>query len=174
MTNYADQMDNIMLLVRIFLGFTLAFHGYWKFFKGGKIAGTAGWFDSMGMKPNGKVHAYLAASTELGCGVLMAVGFLTPLAAAGYVSLMIVAAWTVHRANGYRSGIDGWEYNSVLAVFAAYVAATSPGRHSIDHAMELSFAFKPYTAFGIAIGVGVAGAVGLLAACYRPPAKAAE
>lgn len=167
----AGQLDDITLLIRIFLGFTLAFHGYWKFFQGGKIAGTAGWFDSMGMKPNGKVHAVLAASTELGCGVLMALGFLTPLAAAGYVSLMIVAAWTVHRANGYRSGIDGWEYNSVLATFAVFVAATGPGRRSLDHALELDFAFKPYTAFAIAVGVGVVGAVGLLAACYRPPAK---
>ncbi|NLD75276.1 MAG: DoxX family protein [Acidimicrobiales bacterium] len=170
-TDYAGQLDDIKLLIRIFLGFTLAFHGYWKFFQGGKIEGTAGWFDSMGMKPNGKVHAILAASTELVCGILMALGFLTPLAAAGYVSLMIVAGWTVHRANGYRSGIDGWEYNSVLATFAVYVAATSPGAHSIDHALELDFAFKPYTAFAIAVVVGVAGAVGLLAACYRPPAK---
>jgi putative oxidoreductase len=168
----ADQLDDITLLIRIFLGFTLAFHGYWKFFKGGKIAGTAGWFDSMGMKPNGKVHALLAASTELGCGVLMALGFLTPLAAAGYVSLMIVAAWTVHRANGYRSGVDGWEYNSVLAVFAAYVAATGPGSRSLDHLLELDVAFQPYAAFAIAVGVGVVGAVGLLAACYRPPAGA--
>lgn len=130
----ADQLDAITLVVRLFLGFTLAFHGYWKFFQGGKIAGTAAWFDSMGMKPNGKIHALLAASTELGCGILVAVGFLTPLAAAGYVSLMIVAAWTVHRYNGYRSGIDGWEYNSVLAVFAAFLAAVGPGRHSLDHA----------------------------------------
>lgn len=167
----ADQLDAITLVVRIFLGFTLAFHGYWKFFRGGKIAGTAAWFDSMGMKPNGKIHALLAASTELGCGILVAVGFLTPLAAAGYVSLMIVAAWTVHRYNGYRSGIDGWEYNSVLAVFAAFLAATGPGRHSLDHALDLTFAFEPLTAFAIAIGVGVAGGVGLIAGCYRPPAK---
>jgi hypothetical protein len=34
----------------------------------------------MGMKPNGTVHAYLAASTELGCGVLMALGLLVPFA----------------------------------------------------------------------------------------------
>ena len=174
MTNYADQMDNIMLLVRIFLGFTLAFHGYWKFFKGGKIAGTAGWFDSMGMKPNGKVHAYLAASTELGCGVLMAVGFLTPLAAAGYVSLMIVAAWTVHRANGYRSGIDGWEYNSVLAVFALYIAGMGPGQNSLDWVIGLDASFNPVTAFMVALAVGMAGGVGLLVACYRPPAPAAS
>lgn len=169
----ADQLDDITLLIRVFLGFTLAFHGYWKFFKGGRIAGTASWFDSMGMKPNGKVHALLAASTEVGCGVLMALGLLTPLAAAGYVSLMIVAAWTVHRPNGYRSGVDGWEYNSVLAVFAAFVAATGPGSRSLDHLMELEVAFRPYAAFAIAIGVGVVGGVGLLVACYRPPAEKA-
>jgi putative oxidoreductase len=125
----------------------------------------------MGMKPNGKVHAVLAASTELGCGILMALGLLTPLAAAGYVSLMIVAAWTVHRANGYRSGIDGWEYNSVLATFAVFVAAVGPGRRSLDHVLELDFAFEPYKAFALALGLGVLAGVGLLVACYRPPAK---
>lgn len=170
--DYLDQLSAITVAVRVFLGVTLMIHGYWKFFKGGRIEGTARWFDSMGMRPSGKVHAILAASTELGCGALMVMGFLTPLAAAGYVSLMIVAAWTVHRANGYRSGVDGWEYNSVLATFAAFVAAVGPGKLSVDAGVGLQFSFQPYLAFAIAVGVGVAGGVGLLAACYRPPAPA--
>jgi putative oxidoreductase len=170
----ADQLDAIKVAMRVFLGFTLAFHGYWKFFKGGKITGTAGWFDSMGMRPNGRVHAILAATTELGCGILLAVGLLTPLAAAGYVSLMIVAAWTVHRPNGYRSGVDGWEYNSVLAASAAYVAATGPGRYSLDWAIGIDVPFRPALALLIALGGGILGGVGLLVACYRPPAPEPE
>ncbi len=103
-SDWWESISAVTLLVRVFLGVTLFIHGYWKFFKGGKIAGTAGWFDSMGMKPNGTIHAYLAASTEIGCGVLMALGLLTPFAAAGYVSLMVVAAWT-----GRGTGLRGQE-----------------------------------------------------------------
>ncbi|HRW36676.1 MAG TPA: DoxX family protein [Aquihabitans sp.] len=168
------QLDAIKAAMRVFLGFTLAFHGYWKVFQGGKIAGTARWFDSMGMKPNGRIHAIAAAGTELGAGTMMALGLLTPLAAAGYVGLMIVAAWTVHRANGYRSGVDGWEYNSVLAASAAYLAATGPGRWSLDQAIGLDVPFRPALALLIALGVGTIGGVGLLVTCYRPPAPAPD
>ena len=52
------------------------------------------------MKP-GKVHALLAASTEVGAGLLLAAGLLTPLAAGAIVALMIVAGWTVHRDKGF-------------------------------------------------------------------------
>jgi putative oxidoreductase len=166
--NYLDGFNLVLLLARVFLGVTLFIHGYYKFFMGGKIAGTARWFSSIGMKPNGTIHALMAASTEVGCGVLMAAGFLTPFAAAGFVSLMIVAAWTVHRPNGYRSGNDGWEYNSVLATFAVVVAALGPGEHSLDWALGLDLSFNPYSGLLIALGVGVSGGVGLLAACYRP------
>jgi putative oxidoreductase len=172
--NRLDQLDAIKVGMRVFLGFTLAFHGYWKFFRGGKIAGTASWFDSMGMRPNGRVHAILAATTEIGCGVMLALGFLTPVAAAGYVALMIVAAWTVHRPNGYRSGVDGWEYNSVLAASAAYVAATGPGRVSLDWALDLDVPFRPALALLIALGGGAIAGIGLLVTCYRPPAPEPE
>jgi putative oxidoreductase len=72
--DWYDGASQVLFLFRVIIGVTLAAHGYNKFFGGGKIAGTARWFDSMGMKPNGTVHAYLAASTEIGSGVLMALG----------------------------------------------------------------------------------------------------
>ena len=82
---WAERVSLGVGLVRVVLGITLAAHGYGKFFRGGRIPGTAGWFDSMGMRP-GKFHAYLAASTEVGAGVLFALGLLTPLAAAAALS----------------------------------------------------------------------------------------
>src|SRR4051794_9075882 len=88
-----NQISIVLLGMRVVLGLTMAAHGYNKFFGGGRIPGTARWFDSMGMRPNGTIHAVMAATTELGCGLLLAFGFLTPLAAAGIVALMIVAAW---------------------------------------------------------------------------------
>ena len=82
-----------ILILRVGIGVTLASHGYNKFFGGGRIPGTANWFDSMGMRP-GKVHALLAASTEMGAGCLMALGLLTPFASAAFIALMIVAGYT--------------------------------------------------------------------------------
>ena len=103
------QFDTIMLLARLVVGPTIFWHGYNKMFRGGKIPGTAGWFDSMGMKPNGKIHAYVAALTEMGTGVLMLLGLLTPLAAAGIVGLMVVAGWTTHRT-AFLITKGGFEY----------------------------------------------------------------
>ena len=168
-TDWFDQLSSVTVIVRTIVGLTLAAHGYKKVFLGGKLAGTARWFDSMGMKPNGTIHAYLAAATELGCGTLMILGFLTPFAAAGYVGLMIVAAWTDHRPNGYWSN-NGWEYVSVLGTFAAFLAAVGPGKYSLDWAIGFDLAFTPIAAFGLAVVLGAAAGIGLIVTCYRPPA----
>jgi len=164
-----DDLSAITLVVRTIVGLTLAAHGFKKVFLGGKLPGTARWFDSIGMKPSGKIHAYLAAATELGCGILMVLGLLTPLAAAGYVGLMIVAAWVDHRPNGYWSN-NGWEYVSVLGTFAVFLAAVGPGRYSADWALGLDWSFEPATAFAIAVGLGAVAGIGLIVTCYRPPA----
>jgi len=165
-----DGLWTATLYLRVVVGVTLAAHGYNKFFGGGKIAGTARWFTSMGMKPNGTIHAYLAACTEIGAGLMFAAGLLTPFAAAGMVGVMFVAAWT-HRKNGFFIVKDGWEYNMVIAAVAIAVATMGPGRYSLDWMLKLDLAFTPKLAFGIAAGLGFAAPIALLAACYRPPAE---
>src|ERR1700676_350894 len=55
-------------------------HGYNKFFGPGGLKGTAGWVDSMGMKP-GMFHARVAATAEMAAGIGLAVGLLTPMTA---------------------------------------------------------------------------------------------
>lgn len=162
-----------LLLIRAVVGLTLAAHGYNKFLGGGKIPGTARWFDAMGMKPNGKVHAVLAASTELGAGVLFAVGLLTPLAAAGFVGLMVVAVYTVHLKNGFFIVKEGFEYNLVLAVVAVGVAVVGPGRFSADWKLGIGFSFRPAIALLLSAGLGAVAGIVLLAACYRPPKQQA-
>lgn len=171
----ADDFDGFyygVLLIRVVIGLTLAAHGYFKFFKGGKIAGTARWFDSMGMRPNGKVHALMAATTEIGAGLLFAVGLLTPFAAAGFVGLMFVAAWTVNRPNGFFSANHGYEFNLTLAVVAVGVATMGPGKYSLDWQLDLVFPFQPKAALAISAGLGLAAGIGLVAACWRPPPPA--
>jgi len=159
-----------LLILRVTLGLTLAAHGYNKFFGGGKIPGTARWFDSMGMRP-GKFHAVLAASTELGAGLLFAAGFLTPLAAAGFVAMMTVAAYTVNLENGFFIVNHGIEYNIVLAVVPACLAGIGPGKWSVDRWLGWDDNLTGWAGMGIAFGVGIVSAVGLMLIFYRPPAK---
>ena len=143
MTAYHDAASVGLLILRVVLGLTMAAHGYNKFFGGGRIKGTAGWFESIGMKP-GTFHARVAASTEMAAGLGLAVGLLTPIPAAGFVSLMLVAAWTVHRANGFFIVKEGWEYNLVLASAAVALAATGAGKFSLDYLLFHGTDFSDY------------------------------
>lgn len=155
------------------LGVTMALHGYGKLFRGGRIPGTAGWFDSMGMRP-GKVHAWLAALTEVGAGIALALGLLTPFAAAGFVSLMFVAAWTVHRGKGFFVAADGWEYNLVLAGGAVVVAIMGAGSASLDHVIFGGNLLDGWAGGAIALIGGLAAAGILLGTCYRPAPKRSD
>ena len=170
----ASQFDTIMLILRVIAGPTIFLHGYNKMFRGGKIPGTAGWFDSMGMKPNGKVHAYVAACNEMGCGVLILLGLLTPLAAAGVIGTMVVAGWTVHR-HAFFIVKEGWEYNLVLAVAAVAIAGLGAGRYSLDHLLfsgtEVASWLSGWCGLAIAAGLGLLGGIGQLVIFFRPPAK---
>lgn len=162
--------DVALLILRLVLGLTLAAHGLNKFFGGGRIPGTARWFESIGMKP-GKFHATVAASTETAAGLGLAAGLLTPIPAAGFVSLMLVAAWTVHRSNGFFIVKEGWEYNLVLAVTAVVVATLGAGKLSLDHLIFGKNWFDGWQGLAISVGLGLAGAVGQLLIFYRPPAN---
>jgi putative oxidoreductase len=174
MTAYHTAIDTALLILRVVLGLTLAAHGYNKFFGGGRIPGTAGWFESIGMKP-GMFHARVAATTEMSAGIGLAVGLLTPIPAAGFVALMFVAAWTVHRANGFFIVKEGWEYNLILAVTAVAVATIGAGRFSLDYALFHTTGFYDYLHgwWGLLISavLGLAGAIGQLVIFWRPPAK---
>jgi len=164
-----------LLILRVVLGLTMAAHGYNKFFGPGGIAGTAGWFDSIGMRP-GAFHARLAASTELVAGLCLAVGLLTPLASAAFVALMVVAAWTVHRSNGFFIVKEGWEYNLVLASAAVALGALGAGRYSLDRLLFGDTGFYQFLhgwwGLAVALGLGLTGALAQLAIFYRPPAEA--
>ena len=163
-----NEVDLALLIMRVVLGLTLAAHGYAKFFNGGRIAGTARWFDSMGMRP-GRLHAVLAAGGEVAAGLALAAGLLTSFAALGFVGLMTVAWYTVHRDNGFMILAEGWEYVFVLGAMAVVVAMLGPGEWSIDHAIGIDDDLDGFAGLAIsALGGGAAGG-GLLAGVYRPP-----
>ncbi len=159
-----DTLNLVLLVVRVVAGVTLAMHGYQKFFMGGRIPGTARWFESLGMKP-GKLHALLAACTEIVSGLGFAAGLLTPLTAAGCVGIMFVAAWT-HKG-AFFVFKDGWEYNAVLALLFVLVAVIGPGEWSLDHAFDLTDDLDGTTGLLVSL-VGLVASIGLLAVFWRP------
>jgi putative oxidoreductase len=161
-------LDLSLLVLRAAVGIVFIAHGYNHIFGGGKIAGTARWFESLGMRP-GIVHAWFASLTELGAGALLIAGFLTPLACAGVIGTMLVAWITNHRSNGFfifRPG-EGYEYVMTLTLAAIGIAGAGAGGWSLDHAAGL---FQPpgWLGLGIALIAGAGGAAGLLAVCWRP------
>lgn len=164
-----DEHNAAVLLLRVAFGLTMAAHGYAKVFKGGKLAGTAGWFDSIGMKP-GAVHARLAAGTEILAGLGLAMGLLTTFSAMGFVGVMLVAGYTVHRSSGFFIVSGGWEYTFILAAAAVGIAMLGPGEWSLDNALGIDRDLDGWLGLILAAGGGVAAGVAQLAIFYRPPA----
>jgi putative oxidoreductase len=58
-----DQLNFGLLALRLVVGPVFAFHGFAKITRGGKLDGTARWFESLGMRP-GHLHARVAAAGE--------------------------------------------------------------------------------------------------------------
>lgn len=163
-----------LLILRVTVGVVMLAHGYNHIFRGGRIEGTAGWFESLGMRP-GKLHAWLASLTELGAGTMLVVGLLTPLAAAGVIGVMLVAWITNHRHAGFfvfRRPTEGWEYVMTLTMCGLAIGALGGGQFSIDRALGLDF--EGWRGLAIAGVLGGLGAAGLLAVFWRPAPRAAE
>lgn len=168
-----DAGSLVLLLWRIAVGVVFVAHGYNHIWGGGRIAGTARWFEGLGMRP-GRLHAWTASLTELAAGALLVVGLLTPLAAAGVIGVMVVAWVTNHRSNGFfifRPG-EGYEYVMTLTFCGIALAGLGAGRYSLDHAVGI---LDPPGWWGVLLaGVGVAGALVLLGVFWRPAREPAS
>src|SRR3954471_19779332 len=115
-------MDLALLVLRVVVGLLFVGHGSQKLFGifgGHGLAGTAGFFDQIGLKP-GHLHARAAGHIGVfgGAGArgraLSALGLVTPFAAAAIIAVMVAAVMTVHAPKGLWSTEGGYEYNLVL------------------------------------------------------------
>jgi len=152
-------MDIGLLLLRLGVGLTLAAHGTQKLFGwfGGPGLDATGQFFAMIGFPPGRRHALMAGLAETVGGLLLALGLLTPIAAALVFSVMLVATVAVHLQKGFFAQNGGYEYTLLLGIGALAVAFTGPGALSLDALLghTLSGAF-----WGIAaVLVGALGAL---------------
>lgn len=130
-------METGLLILRIVLGGTMAAHGAQKmfgWFEGPGLQGVSGWLASMGLRP-AKAQATTVGLAELGGGILLLLGLLTPLAAAAVAGVMFVAIATVHWSNGFFNTEGGFEFNLLITASALALAFTGPGRISLDRAL---------------------------------------
>ena len=162
-----------IFVLRVAVGIVMIAHGYNHIWGGGKIEGTAGWFESLGMKP-GIIHAWLASVTELAAGGMLILGFLQPLAAAGVIGVMAVAFVTNHRKNGFfifRPG-EGYEYVLTL-MLAGFALGWHRRRRVVDRRLDqlhVALRLEGPTGRG---DPAVGGAAALLAVYWKPEPKPA-
>lgn len=125
-----------ILFLRLVVGTSLFAHGAQKlfgWFGGHGPRGTAGFFGSLGFRP--PLAMALVAGLSEAAGILFACGFMTPFAALAMASVMVVAVGSVHLRNGFWAMNGGYEYNLAIWTVAIAVAASGPGRFSIDAAL---------------------------------------
>jgi putative oxidoreductase len=164
-----EAVDITAMLLRLIVGVTMIAHGWNHAFGGGGLAGTARWFESIGVRP-GWLNALAATVSELGAGALLVLGLITPLAAAAIVGTLVVALITNHAKNRFfvfRPG-EGYEYVLMIIVVASAVAALGPGRLALDSLVGLRV--DGWAGLAVAVVVGGAAAAATLAAFWRPAA----
>ncbi|MFF6788058.1 DoxX family membrane protein [Streptomyces filamentosus] len=164
-------MDTGILILRLLVGLLVAGHGVQKVSShlGGKgLEGGTEEFRADGFR-GGVLTALAAGGGQIGSGLLLAAGLLTPLAATGAIGVMTVAL-TVKWRHGLWVQNDGYEYPLVLIGTAAALAATGPGAWSLDAALGLA----PYPLWWAALALAAGLGSGLLTrlVLHRPSAVA--
>lgn len=125
-----------LLFLRVVVGSIFAVHGTQKllgWFKGPGLQGTTGWLGGMGFRMPSLLAPMVAICES--SGILFALGLLTPLAALLMSSAMVVAIGSVHWRHGFFNMSQGYEFNLALIAVSVAVAATGPGRLSLDRAI---------------------------------------
>ncbi|HEV8363012.1 MAG TPA: DoxX family protein, partial [Gemmatimonadaceae bacterium] len=84
--------------------------------------------------------------------------FLGPVGPAMIVSVMIVAAITVHWDNGFFAATNGIELPLLYTAIAVVLAFSGPGAYSIDAALGLRALWSPVFA-ATALGGGILGGI---------------
>ena len=134
-------MNIAVLILRLVVGLTLTGHGVQKlfgWFGGSGLTRLRQGFEKQGYKPVW-LWMTLVILGEVGGGISVALGFLTPLGAAGIFGAMFMAMFRSHWKNGFWLQKGGYEYTLVLLVVSMAIGLIGPGSYALD------------TLFGIAL-----------------------
>jgi len=160
-----------LLILRLGVGLTIAAHGAQKlfgWFEGSGLTKLTQGFEKQGFKPVW-LWTWLVILGEFGGGISLALGFLTPLGAAGVFGAMLMAIFKSHWKNGFWNSKRGLEFPLALLTMAAAIGVIGPGSYSLDALLGLAL---PWTLLFLVLSVAAAlvDVVGLLIS--RPAAVA--
>ena len=123
-----------LLILRVVAGLTITAHGVQKlfgWFEGPGINKLAKGFQAQGFKP-ALFWVILVILGEFGGGLSVALGFLTPLGAAGIFGTMFMAIFKSHWKNGFFNSKRGLEFPLSLLTIAVAIGIIGPGTYSLD------------------------------------------
>ena len=161
----AATLGTGLLLARLIFGVLMVAHGGQKlfgWFGGYGLAGTAGFFEQLGFRP-GRLFVVTASLSEVLSGILIALGLFGPVGPALLLSVMIVAAGSVHWKNGLFAGTNGIEVPLLYATGAVALALTGYGPFSLDAVLGIDHIWAPALKVVVLAAGAVGGAVNLLA-----------
>lgn len=132
-TRYVSVLNKLKDLPLLFLRLILAY-GFYEPAKNkwADINAIAEWFQGMGIFAP-KLNAYLAATTEMAGVFMLALGIGTRLISFPLIITMLVAIKTVHWANGFPAGDNGYEIPLYYILMLLTLLCFGSGKISLDH-----------------------------------------
>lgn len=168
-----DATDLGLLVLRLAVGVVFAAHGAQKAFGWWDGPGWNGWnavMERIGFRPT-QPWAAISIAAELGGGLLLILGLLTPLAATLVVGQLVVIIIKSHWKNGFWNRANGYEFPLALLGGAIAIGLVGPGSVSLDGLGGLA------ANDGLRMGLLLVGAIGGLlsvaASLRTSPAPAA-
>ena len=157
------------MILRLTIGLILAAHGAQKLFGWWGGPGMTKWAQSvqrLRIRP-ALPWAWVAALSEFGGGLLVALGLLSPLGNLAIVGAMLVAIATVHLSKGFWVSKGGFEFNLTLIVGAVALAIPGPYTYSLDAVLLISLP-EPLTLIAGTIAVLLGVSATLLSRSPKP------
>jgi putative oxidoreductase len=157
-----STFDAAALVLRLGVGLIFAIHGAQKAFGWWGGSGFAGWeavMTRMGFRP-ARLFAAVSVAAELGGGLALVLGFLTPLAATLLVGQSVVIIFAAHWPRGFFNRDNGYEFPLALVAGVIAVLLLGPGEISVDNL--IGFALAPEVRAWLVV-LGVAGGLATLA-----------
>ena len=131
----AINVDFGLLIIRLIIGFLMAFYGYEKLIHFNEMAASDFWMKNVsffGM--SSKVALGLTVFAELGCSILLIVGLFTRVS---LFFLLFCMGWiflVVFPMSILDKGDNGYQFNDAFVYFVIYLGLffTGAGKYSLD------------------------------------------
>ncbi len=152
-----------LLIIRLVGGLTIAAHGAQKlfgWFDGPGITKITQGFEKQGFKPPW-LWVILVILGEFGGGLSVALGFLTPLGAAGMFGAMLMAIFKNHWKNGFWNSKRGLEFPLALLAMGVGIGLTGPGMYSLDALFGIALPY-PVVFLVLAVAAVLVDVIGLI------------